>query len=1047
LADSPAEKIPGRYVLVLHGHIPDVMGHGTWPHGEDWLYEAAVGSYLPLVELLDRLHSGGIPSRMTVGLTPVLIAQFSDPRFHDGLVKYLHHRILAAGKDEKEFHDTGDRVFARLAGAWRMRFEHLERLYLERCGGDILSVLREAADRGQIEIMSSAATHGYLPLLPSEASIRAQVGVGVATSRRFLGRNARSFWMPECAYRPAGLWFPPWGGRSFRRPGVESYLEEKGIDVTIVDSHLIGAERAPSVYGGEGSEMWLRGRTPLRPYQVADRNVKILVREPEISLYVWSGQFGYPGGPHYLDFHKKRDPGGLRYWRVTDAKKGMGGKEPYDPAAIGDALAKNSTHFVSMVRERLLQEGERLRGRATLTTPFDLELFGHWWYEGVSWLERVFVQMHEAGIETAFASEAADLHPDAEPIRLPEGSWGAGGDHRVWWNEETRSYWEWLVRGEKDLKALALEAGDRVPPAIQHAIVRQLLILQASDWPFSIRQGTSIDYAEARIEKHAGDLRRLIQIGRRAAGGAALTKRQSRFLARIEARDPLFHVDDLPPITNWAEPKREAVDLVSRPIRIAMLSAECAPFAKVGGLADVVGALPAALRRAGAEVRVVIPLHGELDRGSFGIEAAPAELLRISDTGEPFVVRRLRGNGLGDVDFIDIGWAFGRGGIYAGHDDFARYLAFCRAALDSLFASGFRPDVIHLHDHQMAPALQLLRTTGRGAALGNPGTVFTIHNLGHQGVYEFDDWLGSALPPESIAPRGPFEFLGDVNLMKGAISLADRLTTVSPRYAKEIATIPKYGEKLDGLLRVRREDLAGILNGIDMEAWNPETDPLIAANYGARDLTNKKTCRMDLLKRVGLEDPGPKVPVFGSISRLAPQKGIDRIVQALPSLLREPGVFVFLGSGEAALERALAGLASRFPDRVAFFGGSNEELAHKIEAGADFFLMPSRYEPCGLNQMYSLRYGTVPIVRETGGLADTVIDIGRDRSLGNGISYKIDSAAALVKAVQRASRLYADRRRMAAVRRRGMRGDFSWDSAARKYLNVYQSAAEAARWD
>jgi 1,4-alpha-glucan branching enzyme len=1043
--------IPGRYALVLHGHIPDVLGHGIWPHGEDWLYEAAAESYLAMIQGLDRLFERGVPVRMTLGLTPVLACQLADPRFHAGFVDYLAHRIQAGIDDEKAFAAKGDEPLARLAAAWRIRYETKLDAYRDRCRGSLVGAFREIAERGQIELMTSSATHGYSPLLPSEASLRAQVQVGVATARRLFGRAPRAYWIPECAYRPEGLWHPPWHGRSFTRAGVESHLAANGVAVTIVDSHLIGAERAPSMYGGGGTGRWRDDRSPLRVYRIGAEPVRILTREPEISLYVWSGQFGYPGDPNYLEFHRKHEPGGLRYWRVTDARVGLDRKAPYDPATVPERVREHAAHFVSMVRRRLLEEAGALGDRAILTTPFDLELFGHWWYEGMSWLEQVFENLAEEGIRTVFASEAADDWPDADAIRLPEGSWGEGGDHRVWWNEGTRGYWEWVVRTEKDVRELARDAGDRLPGYLVRTIVRQLLILQASDWPFSIRQGTSADYAEGRIQEHSGDLAKLTAIGRAILAGEAPTRREHHFMRLVADRDPVFHDDDLPPLSHWAEPRRGAIEVLGGPPRVALIAAECSPLAKVGGLADVVGSLPQALERTGCEVRVLLPLYRDIDRGRFGIDQVEPELLRLSDTGEDFQVRRIAVPGLGKVDLVDIPWAFDRPGIYDAPgplpDELARFLAFCRGSLDSLYASGFRPDVLHLHDHQTSVTTELLRSTGRGEALGHPAVVFTIHNMGHLGEYDFADWHGNRLPWEAILSQAPFEFHGKVSLLKGGITLADRVTTVSERYAVEISTNPALAHGLEGVLRARREALVGILNGIDLETWDPQSDPAIARRYGPDTIEEKRLCRNDLLARLSLADPGPDGPVFGLVSRLGPQKGIDRLLAALPRMLDSPGAFVFLGAGEEFLEEGLRKIAEEHPTRVAFAGGAQEDLAHAIIAGADFFLMPSRWEPCGLTQMYSLRYGTVPVVRETGGLADTVVDVDRDRENGTGISYRLDSPGGLLRAVGRARRLFADRSRLGAVRRRGMVVDFSWDRAARRYVEVYREAVEAARWD
>jgi starch synthase len=489
--------------------------------------------------------------------------------------------------------------------------------------------------------------------------------------------------------------------------------------------------------------------------------------------------------------------------------------------------------------------------------------------------------------------------------------------------------------------------------------------------------------------------------------------------------------------------------------RVAMLAAECVPFAKVGGLADVVGALSRALADLGVFVSVFVPRYESLSvpEGNDLEVVAKVDVPMGGEDQTAFVHRLCQSSDPPHLQyyFVDQPAYFGRPGIYEDPatgqpfaDNAARFVFFSRAALEAMRATAFVPDTIHANDHQTALAPAYLKTLlAEDAFFQMTATVLALHNLGYQGDYPPDTMRIAGFPDTYFYPLSPFEFWGKMNFLKAGIHFADRLVTVSERYAEEIQSGEEFGFGLQGVLNARRADLTGILNGIDVKIWNPRTDRHLPARYDADSLDGKAACRRALLEEVGLPAK-PDGPVFGIISRLVEQKGFDLVTQAAPALLELPAKWVVLGSGQPRYEEAFRALAERHPDRVAYRREFNDPLAHRIEAGSDFFLMPSRYEPCGLNQMMSMRYGTVPVVRETGGLADTVIPIGEgDR--GTGIRFRPYTAEALVGAVREALALYGRTEAMARARRNGMAGDFSWESSARKYVQLYREANAARR--
>ncbi len=472
-------------------------------------------------------------------------------------------------------------------------------------------------------------------------------------------------------------------------------------------------------------------------------------------------------------------------------------------------------------------------------------------------------------------------------------------------------------------------------------------------------------------------------------------------------------------------------------MKVLFAAAEAYPLAKVGGLGDVAGSLPKAMQSLGHDIRIVLPRYGMVAAGSEGLK------FRVPVGGgmETAWLRTTAIDGV-PVYLIDKPELYDRPKVYEYPDDGKRFGFFNRAALEACLAAGFAPDIIHCNDWHSALIPAFLKTEYEShPALGKARSVLTIHNLQHQGLFGRDlfEWLG--LPPACWTPEG-VEFFGQLNFLKAGIVYADRVNTVSPTYAREIQT-EEYGCRLEALLRSRASKLSGILNGIDYRTWDPQRDPFIARTYSVSSLEQKAENKKALQQEVGLR-VDPNVPLLGLVSRVTQQKGFDILNPALPEILRLGVQFALLGAGEKPYEVTIARVAKDFPDFAAVLK-YDETLAHRIYAGADFFLMPSKFEPCGLGQMISLRYGTVPIVRRTGGLADTVVDATANPASGNGFVFEPYAPEALLASVRRAVGAYRAGRAWASLQQRAMSADLSWAASARQYAALYGLATERER--
>jgi starch synthase len=484
------------------------------------------------------------------------------------------------------------------------------------------------------------------------------------------------------------------------------------------------------------------------------------------------------------------------------------------------------------------------------------------------------------------------------------------------------------------------------------------------------------------------------------------------------------------------------------PRSVFFVASECAHFVKAGGLGDVVGALPAALRELGIDARIVIPRYDVIP--SEGLTQHRTPLGVPLGTGEAWAAvleTRLPGTDV-PVYLLDHEGFFGRGYLYdppgaVATDNLVRFAFLCRGAIQLCKYLGFFPDVFHVHDWPSALVPVYLNTTEARGPLARSATVLTIHNLAHQAKFPGADLPLTGIPWSEFRADG-LEDHGGVSPFKGGLYQATKLTTVSPTYAQEIRT-REGGAGLDGLLRFRGADLVGILNGIDETAWNPASDPWIPAPFDVEDLFGKAKCKQELQRELALAERDD-VPLIGIVSRLSEQKGTDVVLAALTRLLDLDVQIVILGSGDRAAEGYLAMHSQRGGDRFRAWIGFSEPLAHRIEAGADLFLMPSRFEPCGLNQMYSQRYGTLPIVRSTGGLADTVENYDPVTGLGTGFMLSDLNVDSLVATVRWAVETYRNQPTdFRAMQRRAMRKRFGWDAAAKRYADVYDWAVDARR--
>jgi 1,4-alpha-glucan branching enzyme len=556
----------GTLCIVLHGHLPYVLHHGTYPHGEAWLYEAAAETYLPILDMIGEAALLNARPALTMGLTPVLLEQLAHERFKTGFVAYLAERRDRAIQDRKGFERGNNLHFAYLATRWEEWYQKwLERF--EAIGRDIPGEYAKRCREGHIQILTSNATHAYMPLLLNDQSIAAQMSAGVAASEKRLGFKPRGMWLPECAYRPTwDHWMPSVLYDNPRhRDGLENFIARAGVTHFFVDTHLITSAHPLGVVENgnfrsvsDAQLHWdqRRGwRSPLEGVGVISQpempKVYAFGRHPRVSEQVWSGSIGYPGTGQYLEFHKKHNDRGLRYWKVTDNKTDLGGKHPYYPDDIKGKVFEHAQHFCDVVKHVLGEYQFATNRQGTCVASFDAELFGHWWFEGPQFLRDVILTLaNSPEVKLKTAEEALYHHPPDKAMRLPEGSWGKKGDHSVWINDRTRWMWEIEYRAEnrmlKLLHELPWRQNEKVRQMMQRS-GRELLLLQASDWPFVIDSHGAVDYGIQRFGGHATQFDRATLMAEEIAGGQTLSPLREIELRELDAHDNIFPDIDL----NW----------------------------------------------------------------------------------------------------------------------------------------------------------------------------------------------------------------------------------------------------------------------------------------------------------------------------------------------------------------------------------------------------------------------------------------------------------------------------------------------------------------
>lgn len=552
----------GRFLLCLHSHMPYVLSHGKSPHGTDWLDESAAECYLPLLHALDRLLAQGIKPRWTVNMTPVLAEQLVDEGFKAGFEEYCQAKIDAADEDIRRFDPSADLDLIGLAGMWKRHFGQALDEFQNRWGRDIISGFRYFQEQGSIEVVTCGATHGYLPLLGTDEAVRAQVKLGVDTYKKHFGKQPRGIWLPECAYRPAYTWRAPVGEEpSWPRVAVEEVLQENGIEYFFVDSHMIRGGEPLGTYAGKFpqlAEMFARSSRFFSPpeefrseyeHYALPNGVVCMARDPQTTVKVWSGDHGYPGDPYYLEFHKQLYPGRHRYWRISEDKRDLGKKQPYDPWTAYEHICDHADDMVTTLKGTLAHYRGMSDRTGTIVAMYDTELFGHWWWEGPEFLYQLGVRLAaDPDIECVSGGDLIDEEPPRHMITLPEGSWGEGGYHFVWLNQDNLWTWEKLYPAQRELRRLCQTVFKANHEYVEQA-AREILLAEASDWQFLISTQSARDYAEIRFEDHILRFHRLAHIAQGILDGKAPTGEDEEFLKDCQQKDAPFPNLDL---TMWA---------------------------------------------------------------------------------------------------------------------------------------------------------------------------------------------------------------------------------------------------------------------------------------------------------------------------------------------------------------------------------------------------------------------------------------------------------------------------------------------------------------
>jgi len=554
----------GYFNLILHAHLPYVLGHGRWPHGTDWLNEAAAETYIPLLNMANELAAEGIHANFTIDISPVLCEQLKHRTFTNEFGTYLKQKIEAAENDYVEFKKFGQDEYLPLAEMWQDRYKMIKKSF-ENYNHDLISEFKRLQDGNYLEIMTCGATHGYMPLLSQDTSCQAMVKQAVQSYENHFGRHPRGIWLPECAYRPAYAWNPPVEIEGVKGPydrkGVEEYLSENGLEYFVVDSATLKGGKAIGVYIDRFDALrtlWTQfekefkpreeepEKTPQEVYLVGSREgrapVAVFTRDPDTGLQVWSGEWGYPGDGNYLDFHKKRFPGGHRYWQVTSAKADLADKEIYRPHYAAGRVPENAAHFVGLIKNILTNYHKETGKAGLICAPFDAELFGHWWFEGPKFIKEVIKNLNkESEFDSITSAAYKDICKPHKVISLPEGSWGEGGYHYIWLNKNNEWTWKHIYKCELKIQQIArkcLEYDDPLLTDIGKQAAREFMLLAASDWQFLISTWAARDYAELRLDRHFAYFERLAKMVDDYSG--SLSEPEAEFLHEIKIQDDIF---------------------------------------------------------------------------------------------------------------------------------------------------------------------------------------------------------------------------------------------------------------------------------------------------------------------------------------------------------------------------------------------------------------------------------------------------------------------------------------------------------------------------
>ncbi len=540
----------GYFLFVLHSHIPYVLKHGEWPHGEYWLFEAAAETYIPLLQMLERIKNKGKKTKITIGLTPVLLEQLRSEYFKEKFNEYLEFKISLIEKDKTEFESKGESDKISLSLLWEKFYNDLYHLFNFVYGKDIVLQFKKFQDSGNIEILTSAATHAYLPLLGYDNNVRAQIKAGIETYIRHFGKKPSGIWLPECAYRPEGQWRNPVTGEEFFRKGIDKILVEEGIMYTFIDSPNLNNASLFNQYSQSNinPQDFKYNKTPFLPYKLKS-GLTLFVRDHKTGVQVWDKRFGYPGDGYYLEFHKQKDTSGIKYWRITDSSFDLGQKQLYNPEKAKERVKENSEHFARLITDILTDFRKTHNKTGILVSPFDAELFGHWWFEGPMWLEKVIENLSIIdGIEPATPSTIIKQfkNSDMETINLKEGSWGENNDHSVWLNNETRWTWEKLYKVERDfIRFLKLHKAKIKKDLTLYEILREgakaLVITEASDWQFLIHKNSAIDYVTQRFTTHLNEVNKTLEIAKNYLATKKVNEQDRKLIKKLKEKNIAFN--------------------------------------------------------------------------------------------------------------------------------------------------------------------------------------------------------------------------------------------------------------------------------------------------------------------------------------------------------------------------------------------------------------------------------------------------------------------------------------------------------------------------